>query len=84
MSKKKKLLLFTDTYAHQINGAKVTLEELARNCSKNIEIVIISADDFLTIPFPTYTEVRFAMVTPRHISSIIKKERPNMIHIVTE
>jgi hypothetical protein len=28
---KKKILIFTDTYASQINGAKITLEELARN-----------------------------------------------------
>lgn len=84
MAQKKKLLLFTDTYAHQVNGAKVTLEELAKNCPKNTEIVIISTDDFFSIPFPTYEEVRFAMVTPRHISKIIKKEKPDMIHIVTE
>jgi hypothetical protein len=31
MSEKKKLLLFTDTYAEQINGAKVTLEELVHH-----------------------------------------------------
>ena len=84
MTQKLKLLLFTDTYAHQVNGAKVTLEELTRNCSTDIEIVIVSTDDFSSIPFPTYAEVRFAMVTPRRISAIIKKEKPDMIHIVTE
>ena len=84
MKHKKKLLIFTDTYAHQVNGAKVTLEELSRNTGKNTEIVIVSADDFHTVPFPTYTEVRFAMVTPRKIRSIIKEEKPDMIHIVTE
>ena len=81
---KKKLLLFTDTYAHQINGAKVTLEELTQRCSKEMEIVIVSTDDFQSIPFPTYAEVRFAMVTPRQIRSIIRTEKPDMIHIVTE
>ncbi|MBP9779407.1 glycosyltransferase family 1 protein [Candidatus Gracilibacteria bacterium] len=84
MPERSKLLLFTDTYAHQVNGAKVTLEELTHNCPENIEIVIVSTDDFSSIPFPTYAEIRFAMVTPRKISSIIKKEKPDMIHIVTE
>lgn len=84
MQQKKKLLIFTDTYAHQINGAKVTLEELARNAWKNTEIVIVSGDDFRSVPFPTYAEVRFAMVTPRRIRSILRKEKPDMIHIMTE
>ena len=82
---KQKLLIFTDTYAEQVNGAKVTLEELARNIDKkDIEIIIVSADDFHSIPFPTYSEVRFALVTPRKISKIIREEKPDMIHIVTE
>ncbi len=84
MSEKKKLLLFTDTYAEQVNGAKVTLEELVHHIWDDVELVIVSADRFLTVPFPTYIEVRFAIVTPNHISRIIKKEKPDMIHIVTE
>ncbi len=84
MTHKKKLLIFTDTYEHQVNGAKVTLEELARNMGKRNEIVIVSGDDFQSVPFPTYAEVRFAIVTAKKISSIIQEEKPDMIHIVTE
>ena len=84
MKKRKKILIFSDTYAHQINGAKVTLEELTRNSRGEVDIVIVSGDDFRSVPFPTYAEVRFAMVTPRRIGAIIRQEKPDMIHIVTE
>ncbi len=84
MTPKKKLLLFTDTFDSQVNGAKVTLEELVRHLGETIEIVIVSADDFFAIPFPTYREIKFPIVTPYRITSIIEKEKPDMIHIVTE
>jgi hypothetical protein len=47
-------------------------------------VIIVSADAFHSIPFPTYTEVRFAIVTPRRIEQLIREYQPDMIHIATE
>ena len=84
MSQKKKLLIFTDTYEKQVNGVQISLRELTKHLSEELEISIISADRFSTIPCPTYREVRISVVTPRHIMQIIKKEKPDSIHIATE
>lgn len=83
MIKRKKLLIFTDTYPSMVNGVQTSLNELQKNLH-TIHVEVISADQFYNIPFPTYREVRLSVVTPRHIMRIIEAQKPDYIHIATE
>jgi glycosyltransferase involved in cell wall biosynthesis len=80
----KKLLIFTDTYKEQVNGVTRCLDNLILNLSTDTEIVIVSTDDFLSVPFLGYKEIRLSLAFPRQISKKIKEVQPDFIHIVTE
>ena len=80
----KKLLIFTDTYTGQINGVTRCLDNLASNLPPDIYLSIISSDDFVTIPFLGYKEIRLSLAFPRNILAHIRDIRPDFIHIMTE
>ncbi len=80
----KKLLIFTDTYAGQINGVTRCIDNLSKNLPPEIHFSIISSDDFVTIPFLGYKEIRLSLAFPRNILARIRDIRPDYIHIMTE
>jgi len=80
----KKLLIFTDTYTEQVNGVTRCLQNLCSNLPKNIHVTIVSSDDFLSVPFIGYKEIRLSLAFPRQIYKKIKDTRPDYIHIMTE
>jgi len=80
----KKLLIFTDTYTEQVNGVTRCLENLCANLAEDIELYIVSSDDFLSVPFLGYKEIRLSFAFPRQIYKRIKSIQPDYIHIMTE
>lgn len=80
----KKLLIFTDTYNEQVNGVTRCLENLCANLPKGISVTIVSSDDFLSVPFLGYREIRLSLAFPRQVFQKIKDVQPDYIHIVTE
>lgn len=79
-----KLLIFTDTYKEQVNGVTRCIENLSSNLPKDIQVTIVSTDDFLWVPFLGYKEIRLSLAFPRQLSKKIKEIQPDYIHIVTE
>lgn len=80
----KKLLIFTDTYTGQINGVTRCMANLIKNLPSDIHLSIISSDDFVSIPFLGYKEIRLSLAFPRSIIKQIRAIRPDYIHIMTE
>lgn len=80
----KKLLIFTDTTADQINGVTRCIDSLCEHLPASTEVVRISADDFVNIPFLGYKEIRLSLAFPRQIYKKIRKYQPDAIHIMTE
>lgn len=80
----KKLLIFTDTVSSQINWVNTSIKELKKNLEKNIELTIISSDDFLNVPLIWYKEIKLSILIPTKIEKYIKFIKPDFIHIATE
>lgn len=80
----KKLLILTDTYSHQVNGVTACLGNLCANLPKNIEVHIISSDDFITVPFIGYSEIHLSLTYPHQVYKQIESIKPDYIHIMTE
>lgn len=80
-----RLLLATDAWAPQVNGVvrcfEATIRELSR---RGIEIDIVSPDQFRTVPLPSYSEIRLAIVSRRKLARRLKDTRHDAIHIATE
>lgn len=81
---KKTLLIFTDTTSKQINGVNRSIENLKKRLPKYIQLEIISTDDFFSVPFFGYKEIRLSLSFPPHISQKIFSLKPDFIHIETE
>ncbi|GAK34358.1 GDP-mannose-dependent alpha-mannosyltransferase [alpha proteobacterium Q-1] len=80
-----KICIATDAWHPQINGVvrtlqmtKQALEELGH------QVLIISPDQFLTIPCPSYADIRLALARPGRMGAMISDFAPDALHIATE
>jgi glycosyltransferase involved in cell wall biosynthesis len=80
-----KITIATDAWEPQTNGVvttlKATIEKLE---SLGHEVRVISPQGLLSIPAPSYPEIRLAVAPGFHIARQIKSFRPHAIHIATE
>jgi 1,2-diacylglycerol 3-alpha-glucosyltransferase/glucuronosyltransferase len=80
-----KITIATDAWDPQTNGVvttlKATIETLGR---AGHEVRVISPKGLLSIPAPSYPEIRLAIAPGFHIAREIKAFRPHAIHIATE
>lgn len=80
-----KITIATDAWEPQTNGVvttlKATIERLGR---MGHEVRVISPQGRLSIPAPSYPEIRLAIAPGFHIAREIKSFRPHAIHIPTE
>lgn len=81
---KKKLLIFTDTTSEQVNGVTRSIQSLKERIPDDIELFIVSADDFFSVPFFGYKEIRLSFSFPQKIFKKIQEIHPDFIHIETE
>ena len=80
-----RILIATDAWAPQVNGAVRTLQFLASNAQKlGAEIEFLTPEGFRTFPLPTYRSVRCAIPTGREIARRIERAAPAALHIATE
>lgn len=81
----KKILIATDAWKPQINGVVTVLDNLiALLEKKGYAVVIIHPALFWNMPIFGFPDVKLSMLNIKTINDIIKKERPDYIHIVTE
>lgn len=80
-----KITIASDAWEPQTNGVvttlKATIERLGR---MGHEVRVISPQGLLSIPAPSYPEIRLAIAPGFHIAREIRSFRPHAIHIATE
>jgi glycosyltransferase involved in cell wall biosynthesis len=80
-----KLTIATDAWEPQTNGVVTTLKATIETLTRaGHEIRVISPKGLLSIPAPSYPEIRLAIAPGFHIAREIKAFRPHAIHIATE
>ncbi|MCC6913553.1 MAG: glycosyltransferase family 1 protein [Rhodospirillaceae bacterium] len=80
-----RILIVTDAWHPQVNGVVRTLTALRRHLdARGHEAVMITPDQFNTVPCPTYPEIRLALFPGRKMARAIESLRPCVVHIATE
>ncbi len=81
-----KILLVTDAWEPQMNGVVRTLSETvnALRGRGHVVEVIAPSDGYLTVPLPTYPDIRLAPFAKRDMQRRIAAFAPEAIHIATE
>lgn len=81
----KRLLIISDAWHPQVNGVVRTLtkcRELMQ--ARGYEVIVLSPQDYRSLPCPTYPEIRLAMTTPGAVKRRLVDLNPQFIHIATE
>ena len=80
-----RILIITDAWLPQINGVVRSIETLVREApALGVEIEVLAANEFHTVPLPTYPQVRVAVTRPGAVQRRIENLKPDFIHIATE
>jgi glycosyltransferase involved in cell wall biosynthesis len=80
-----RILLASDAWTPQINGVVVTLQNTLRGIdAAGHTVEVIGPDRFVSIPCPTYPEIRLALLPRRGIAKVIAQFSPDAVHIATE
>lgn len=80
-----RITLVSDAWSPQVNGVVRTLTTTVDMLRARGHVVqTITPDLFISVPCPTYPEIRLALTTRRAVSRLIDGFRPEAIHIATE
>ncbi|MBW8880803.1 MAG: glycosyltransferase family 1 protein [Asticcacaulis sp.] len=80
-----RILLATDAWEPQVNGVVTTLKRTIEECEKlGHEFKIIEYNQFKTVSWPDYPEVKLALGCYEEVREIIQDYEPDAIHIATE
>jgi glycosyltransferase involved in cell wall biosynthesis len=80
-----KIALVTDAWHPQVNGVVRTLDTVTRNLRElGHEVMVISPDQFRSVPMPTYSEIRLAFTRPGTVGRMIAEFAPDAVHLATE
>ncbi len=80
-----KILIVTDAWKPQVNGVVRTLETLGRDLeAMGHEVRYATPEGRFTVPLPTYSEIRLAILPRRSIERMIEQFQPSAVHIATE
>jgi len=80
-----RLTLVSDAWTPQVNGVVRTLTTTVAHLERRGHVVqTITPDRFVSVPCPTYPEIRLALTTPYRVGAMIAGFRPEAVHIATE
>jgi glycosyltransferase involved in cell wall biosynthesis len=80
-----KICIATDAWHPQINGVVTTLTRTAETLRTwGHEVLVLAPDRFVTLPCPTYPEIRLSLVRPGTVRRILAEFEPDAVHIATE
>lgn len=80
-----KIAIITDAWAPQINGVVRTLTAVtSRLRDMGHDVLVISPDQYVSIPCPSYPEIRLALATRHGVGAKLTDFAPNAVHIATE
>ena len=80
-----RIAIVTDAWLPQMNGVVRTL---TTTCAilreRGHDVMIVSPDQFASLPCPTYPEIRLAISRPGAVAKKLREFAPQAIHIATE
>lgn len=80
-----KIALVTDAWHPQVNGVVRTLDTVIRLLrQRGHEILVISPDQYRSIPAPSYPEIRLSFARSRTIGKQIEAFGADAVHLATE
>jgi glycosyltransferase involved in cell wall biosynthesis len=80
-----RIMIVSDAWRPQVNGVVRTLETVCgelRAMGHTVEV--IGPDRFLTLPCPTYPDIRLSLFPRRKLNRLIEAFAPHALHIATE
>jgi glycosyltransferase involved in cell wall biosynthesis len=79
------ILIITDAWHPQVNGVVRTIDTVTDELRRlGHPVEVIGPDGFLTMPCPTYPEIRLSLLPGRRLARLIDAAQPCAIHIATE
>lgn len=80
-----RIAIATDAWAPQVNGVVRTLQAVTAELgAMGHEVCVIAPDQFLTLPCPSYPEIRLALTTHAGVGRRLAEFGAEAIHIATE
>src|ERR1700679_1881153 len=80
-----RVLIVTDAWHPQVNGVVRTLEMLGHDLEAlGHQVRYATPEGRLSVPMPTYPEIRLALFPRRGLEKMVDDFDPNAIHIATE
>ena len=80
-----KIAIGTDAWHPQVNGVVRTLEMTVKLLrERGHEVIVMSPDQFLTMPCPGYGEIRLALAPRFGLRRALGEFAPDIVHISTE
>ena len=80
-----RVMIATDAWKPQVNGVVRTLETLGDVLEAHgNEVRYITPDAFVSVPMPSYSEIRLSLLPNRKAAKMINEFKPDAIHIATE
>jgi glycosyltransferase involved in cell wall biosynthesis len=80
-----KLAIVSDAWQPQVNGVVTTLRRTAEALEAlGHSVVVLSPERHVTIPCPTYPEIRLALWPQRRLAATLAVHAPDAIHVATE
>ena len=80
-----RILIVSDAWRPQVNGVVRTLQTVAAELFDiGHTVEVIGPDRFLTLPCPTYPDIRLSLFTRPRLGRMIEAFAPDALHIATE
>ena len=80
-----RVAIVSDAWHPQVNGVVRTLAALEAELARmGITAEVFGPDRFLTLPCPTYHEIRLAVLPARRLRRLLTAFAPHRLHITTE
>ncbi|WP_430389512.1 glycosyltransferase family 4 protein [Blastomonas fulva] len=80
-----KIAIVTDAWSPQVNGVVRTLTSVTdRLRALGHDVLVISPDQYASIPCPSYPEIRLALATRHGVGTRLTDFAPDAVHIATE
>lgn len=80
-----KIAIVSDAWHPQVNGVVRTISKTTELLEgMGHEIRVIWPDQFVTLPCPTYPEIRLALKAGKRFAQLIESFQPDAIHVATE
>lgn len=80
-----RIAIVTDAWAPQVNGVVRTLQAVRRELEAGgHEVLVVSPDQYASMPCPTYPEIRLAFARARGVGERLASFGAEAIHLATE